>query len=85
MSWSVMLMLSDIERKILRIIGNYSIGRRRMSTVEELCIKTGRSRGGVMQVLRKLAEERYIEWHHSRPDEIELLEAWPRKERFARG
>ncbi|ELK42782.1 hypothetical protein D478_07239 [Brevibacillus agri BAB-2500] len=71
-------MLSDIERKVLRIIGNYTVGRRRTPTVDELCIKTGRSRGGIMTVLEVLAREEYIEWNRMQPDDIELLEAWER-------
>ncbi|MDA5107163.1 hypothetical protein [Brevibacillus thermoruber] len=73
-------MLQDIERKVLRIIANFSVGRRRTPTVDELCVKTGRSRGGVMEVLAALAREAYIEWDRSRPDDIKLLEAWERKE-----
>jgi DNA-binding FadR family transcriptional regulator len=72
-------MLSDIERKVLRIISNFSVGRRRMPTVDELCVKTGRSRDGVMEVMAALAREEYIEWERSRPDSIKLLEAWERK------
>ena len=71
-------MLADIERKVLRIIGNYSAGRRRTPTVDELCVKTGRSRGGIMAVLEVLAREDYIEWDRMQPDKIELLEAWER-------
>ena len=71
-------MLSDIERKILRVIANYSAGRRRTPTVDELCIKTGRSRGGIMEVLEVLKREEYIEWDRMQPDKIELLEAWER-------
>lgn len=71
-------LLSDIERKVLRVIGNYSAGRRRTPTVDELCIKTGRSRGGIMEVLEVLKREEYIEWDRMKPDKIELLEAWER-------
>ncbi|WP_411502959.1 hypothetical protein [Brevibacillus centrosporus] len=72
-------MLSDIERKVLRVIANYSAGRRRTPTVDELCIKTGRSRGGIMTVLEVLAKEEYIEWQRSNPDQVVVLEAWERK------
>lgn len=71
-------LLSDIERKVLRVIANYSAGRRRTPTVDELCIKTGRSRGGIMEVLEVLKREEYIEWDRMKPDKIELLEAWER-------
>lgn len=73
-------MLSDIERKVLRIIANFSVGRRRTPTVDELCVKTGRCRSGVMEVLAALTREEYIEWDCSRPDDIKLLKAWERKE-----
>lgn len=49
------------------MIGNYSAGRRRTPTVDELCIKTGRNRGGIMTVLEVLAKEEYIEWQRSDP------------------
>ncbi len=72
-------MLSDIERKVLRVIGNYSAGRRRTPTVDELCIKTGRNRGGIMTILEVLANEDYIEWKRTEPDKMLVLEAWERK------
>lgn len=72
-------MLSDIERKVLRVIANYSTGRRKTPTVDELCIKTGRNRGGIMTVLEVLANEEYIEWQRSEPDNMTILEAWERK------
>ncbi|OMF50904.1 hypothetical protein BK135_01175 [Paenibacillus peoriae] len=36
-------MLADRERKLLRILYNYSAGRRRLPTMKELEIKMGRS------------------------------------------
>jgi DNA-binding FadR family transcriptional regulator len=72
-------MLQDIERKVLRIIANFSVGRRRTPTVDELCVKTGRSRSSVLEVLAALAREEYIEWDRSHPDDIKLLEAWEKK------
>lgn len=72
-------MLSDIERKVLRVIANYSAGRRRTPTVGELCIKTGRNRGGILAVLEVLANDGYIEWQRSDPDVMTVLEAWERK------
>ncbi|WP_419877539.1 winged helix DNA-binding protein [Brevibacillus centrosporus] len=74
-------MLSDIERKVLRVIANYSAGRRRTPTVDELCTKTGRNSGGIMTVLAKLANEEYIEWHRSEPDKMAVIVAWERKGR----
>ncbi|WP_232700162.1 hypothetical protein [Brevibacillus daliensis] len=75
-------MLSDIERKVLRVIGNYSAGRRRFPTIDELCIKTGRSRKGIIEVLEVLHKETYIIWTKEKPNEIELLEAWERRDEW---
>ncbi len=69
-------MLNDIERKMLRVIANFSAGRRRMPTIKELCVKTGRSRSGVISVLAILAHHGFIEWSKERPEEMELLLAW---------
>ena len=66
-------MLSDIERKVLRVIGNYSAGRRRFPTIDELCIKTGRSRKGIIEVLEVPHKETYIAWSNEKPDEMQLL------------
>ncbi|GAA4828220.1 hypothetical protein GCM10023310_01200 [Paenibacillus vulneris] len=71
-------MLKDIERKILRIIGNYFILHKRTPSIQELEIKTGRSREGIMEVLTLLVQERYIEWSPSAPNRIVILEAWER-------
>lgn len=73
--------LSDIERKVLRIIGNYSAMKPRPPSVDEICVKTGRSREGVMAVLEVLSSEEYIEWKRSEPDNIEVITSWERKER----
>jgi DNA-binding IclR family transcriptional regulator len=72
-------MLSDIERKMLRIIFNFSLMNKRTPTLKELMIKTGRNRGGVMYVLQQLNEKQYIKWDHQDPENIQLLEAWERK------
>lgn len=73
-------MLSDIQRKVLRIIGNFSSTRRRTPTIDELCIKTGRTRGDIMEVLEVLAKEKYIEWDRMSPDKMKVLEKWERNE-----
>lgn len=73
-------MLQDIERKVLRIIFNYSLIRRQPPTIDVLCVKTGRDRGGVMTVLEVLAREKYIEWNRSNPDHMVVIEGWERKD-----
>ena len=70
-------MLSDRDRKLLRIIANYSAGRGRFPTLKELQIKSGRSRPDVMAGLKVLEQERYIELDEN--GQIRnLLEAWER-------
>lgn len=61
------------------MIANYSAGRHRTPTIDELCVKTGRNRGGIMMVLEVLAKENYIEWQRLQPDHLVVLEAWERK------
>ncbi|WJQ80977.1 hypothetical protein [Brevibacillus brevis] len=73
--------LSDIERKVLRIIGNYSAMKPRPPSVDEICVKTGRSREDVMTVLETLAREKYIEWRRTEPDKMDVFETWERKGR----
>ncbi|QDS35009.1 hypothetical protein [Brevibacillus brevis] len=74
-------MLTDIERKILRIIGNYSAMKPKPPSIDVICVKTGRSREGVMTVLEVLAREEYIEWQRAEPDNIEVITSWERKGR----
>lgn len=72
-------MLSDIERKVLRVIGNYSAMKPNPPSIDVICVKTGRSREDVMTVLEALASEEYIEWKRSEPDNIEVITSWERK------
>ncbi|PSK03734.1 hypothetical protein C7R92_27690 [Brevibacillus porteri] len=74
-------MLTDIERKVLRIIGNYYAMKPRPPSIDEICVKTGRDREGVMTVLETLTREEYIEWKRSEPDKMEVIESWERKGR----
>lgn len=55
-------MLSDAERKILRILYNYSSGRRRLPSMNELMIKTGRSKQEITAALLSLEKKGFIEW-----------------------
>lgn len=73
--------LSDIERKILRIIGNYSAMKPMPPSIDVICVKTGRSREDVMTVLEALAREEYIEWRRSEPNNIVVITSWERKGR----
>lgn len=72
-------MLSDLERKLLRILYNYSTQRNRMPTIEELEAKTGKSKQDLYDELRGLVEQRYIFWpDNPRLDTLVILEAWER-------
>ncbi|GIO31130.1 MULTISPECIES: hypothetical protein [Paenibacillus] len=73
-------MLADIERKILRILYNYSSGRRRMPSMHELMIKTGKSKQHIMQSLIQLEKQSYILWEDRRHVEsIRILQGWERE------
>jgi len=75
-------MLEDLERKILRILCNFSNIHHMMPTIRELEIKTGKKEGRIKNALLELEKERYIRWEDkSRVDNIIILEAWERAER----
>ncbi|GGG14114.1 hypothetical protein [Paenibacillus aceti] len=67
-------MLSDLERKVLRILYNYST-QRRMPTKPELERTTGRKYSDIKAALDVLVQERYIFWpDNPRLDTIVILE-----------
>ncbi|MEB3101217.1 LexA family protein [Ferviditalea candida] len=66
-------MQSDLQRKALRIIVNYTRKYGRPPTIRELMTKTGRNEAGIRAVLKALAEERYIEWSGEQPGRIKLV------------
>ncbi|WP_138495166.1 hypothetical protein [Paenibacillus pinistramenti] len=55
-------MLPDLQRKVLRILFNFSLQRRRMPTWEELERKTGRRRQELWRAFEGLKEQGYIAW-----------------------
>jgi hypothetical protein len=57
-------MLADIDRKILRILYNYSSGRHRLPTMEELTIKTGKAAKDITRSLIRLEDQLYIIWEN---------------------
>jgi hypothetical protein len=73
-------MLTDFQRKVLRILYNYKGGRRRLPTVHELTVKTGKHKPDVMAALDVLIAERYIHWEDkSNTANIVILEGWERE------
>jgi DNA-binding FadR family transcriptional regulator len=56
------------------VIANFSAIRGRVPTVEEIMIKTGRSRKGVIEVLTSLDRQKFIEWSPIKP--MILIQAW---------
>ncbi|WP_025716046.1 hypothetical protein [Paenibacillus sp. 1-18] len=76
-------MLPDIERKLLRILYNYSAGRRRLPTMKELEIKTGRSVTDIKAGLLALEKDNYILWDNkSDTRHIVILEGWDRDQKI---
>ncbi|CAM4460906.1 hypothetical protein [Paenibacillus xylanexedens] len=73
-------MLTDYERKVLRILFNYSSGRRRLPTIHELTVKTGKGKPDVMAALDALVAAAYIHWEdRSDSAHIVILEGWERE------
>lgn len=72
-------MLPDIERKLLRILYNFFAQKRRMPTMNELEIKTGRSVADIQAGLLALEKDNYILWD-DKPSlrDIVILEGWER-------
>lgn len=60
-------MLTDIERKMLRILHNYSTVHHHMPSPQLLRAKTGRNEAGIAKVLAGLAEKGYIDWSMGSP------------------
>lgn len=70
-------MLEDIERKILRILYNYSSGRRRLPSMEELVIKTGKTKKDITQCLINLEDQLFIIWENKKYVEtIKIIQGW---------
>ncbi len=74
----ITLRLSDIERKVLRIICNYDIVCHTPPTIEELCIKTGRHPRDMAKILTYLNQKKYIQWSEYQPNDL-ILERWERR------
>lgn len=73
-------MLSDIERKLLRILYNFSAQQRRMPVMDELAIKTGRQPEQIKQALDGLERANYIAWQDkSSTQNILIIEGWERE------
>ncbi|MNW58313.1 hypothetical protein D3C74_361690 [compost metagenome] len=73
-------MLTDYQRKVLRILYNYNSGRRRLPTVHELTVKTGKQKTDVMVALDALISTEYIHWDdRSDTTNIVILEGWERE------
>ncbi|WP_186333632.1 hypothetical protein [Paenibacillus xylanexedens] len=73
-------MLTDYQRKILRILYNYKGGRRRFPTIHELTVKTGKHKPDVMAALDALVVAEYIHWEdRSDTSNIVILEGWERE------
>nr|WP_154957410.1 hypothetical protein [Paenibacillus xylanexedens] len=73
-------MLTDYQRKVLRILYNYKGGRHRFPTIHELTVKTGKHKPDVMVALDALVAAEYIHWEdRSETSNIVILEGWERE------
>ncbi|MNH78557.1 hypothetical protein D3C73_308630 [compost metagenome] len=73
-------MLSDFERKLLRILYNYSLKYRVMPDLETIMRLTGRHRSQeVTEGLLGLEKDNYIEWRDKDDlQSISIIEGWER-------
>lgn len=78
--YEVIHMLTDYQRKVLRILYNYKGVRRVFPTIHEIMNKTGKEQPDVMAALDVLIAERYIHWEDkSNTANIVILEGWERE------
>lgn len=70
-------MLRDIERKVLRILWNFSLSHAgSMPYYSELRTKTARPEKEMKIILNKLAEQNFIVWDGHNTDTIKILQGW---------
>ncbi|OPA76716.1 hypothetical protein BVG16_16225 [Paenibacillus selenitireducens] len=76
--------LSDIQRKVLRILCNYNHTHRRMPTLGELSIMTGSGESRLLRTLLALEELQYIMWIRGYTDTIVVIEEYERRSGYSR-
>lgn len=69
-------MLRDIERKVLRIIYNFNVGRKRLPSLREISVKTGKQEGEIVYIIKKLAEQGYVQWDGQNTRTIQIIKGW---------
>ncbi|MCL6458880.1 MAG: hypothetical protein K6T85_12810 [Gorillibacterium sp.] len=69
-------MLPDIERKVLRILHNFTAKYRRGPSFDELRTMTGRSRQDLEAAIRSLQIQSYVSWDGRDPSTVMILKAW---------
>jgi predicted transcriptional regulator len=69
--------LRDIERKVLRILWNFSLSHAgSMPYCSELRTKTGKRENEIKFILNKLKEQNFIEWDGQDTDTIKIIRGW---------
>jgi DNA-binding IclR family transcriptional regulator len=69
--------LSDIERKVLRILHAYSVSHKSMPSMKLMQAKTGRKEAGIYEVLKSLADAGYISWEPGQSIyHLQIIRAW---------
>lgn len=70
-------MLRDIERKILRILWNYSTKHRGyMPYYKDIRTMTGKSENEIKFALKQLAAQNFIMWDGFNTDSIKIIRGW---------
>jgi DNA-binding IclR family transcriptional regulator len=70
--------LNDIERKVLTIIRNTFMLKNEFPTINELVIRTGKTRKEVEKILSSLVEQKYIS-RDKEKNKLKLSQEWERK------
>jgi len=69
-------MLSDIERKLLRILYNDTRAGGRVPSINKLSIRTGKSPEDLHKALQSLVNKGFIEWLPDRHSDLQVIKAW---------
>ncbi|HEY2491578.1 MAG TPA: hypothetical protein VGI33_01390 [Paenibacillus sp.] len=74
-------MLADAERKLLRVLYNYSNQHKVIPTIVDLERLTGRNRKDIWGSLVTLKRQNYIFWERKASmSSIQIIEGWEREE-----
>jgi len=69
-------LLTDIERKVLRILYNDTRGEGSVPSIHKLSARTGKGTEAIHVVLQSLVDKGFINWLPDRHSDLQVLKAW---------